>query len=68
MVDSRCTATGRRHVLRAGLVLGLLGALGCGDQGGTPAPPKSPGETGNRARLDKFKENAEAALSKKKKG
>jgi hypothetical protein len=61
------TRSSRRDFLCRGLLLGTLAAAGCGEPGPSTAPTPAPGGTGNRARMEKFKENAEAALKSKKK-
>jgi hypothetical protein len=61
--NARCS---RRELVRMGLLIGMLGEVGCGEQVASTAPPPAPGGTGNRARLAKFKENAESGLRSKK--
>jgi hypothetical protein len=61
------TRSSRRDFLCRGLLLGTLGAAGCGESGPATAPTPAPGGTGNRALLEKFKENAESALKSTKK-
>jgi hypothetical protein len=56
----------RRVFLRLGAIAGVLGVAGCGESG-VQEVTTIPDAGGNRRRLEKFKDRAEEAISKKKK-
>lgn len=56
----------RRGLLQLGILAGMLGVAGCGEEG-TKTVTTPPGESGVRKRLELFKEKADEAQAKQKK-
>jgi hypothetical protein len=58
----------RRDVLGALVVGGLWAIVGCNDSDGVQTVTTPPTKTGTRARMDKYKDSAENAAKKNKRG
>jgi hypothetical protein len=58
----------RRDVIRTLALGGLCGIGGCSDSGGVQTVTTAPNKTGTRARMEKYKDTAEQAAKKNKRG